>query len=140
MYYIELKSLLKNVKIWVVSANGWYYSRPIAVFFNFDEAKQLWEEKTHLKWDIINSAVHLKKSYFKSNGLEGHWYYSIEEKTLSDLYAVYEKRIKESAFFEQRDEVIKNAEEHLKSDIRNECKEEFKKKVAQFLKEIEQTY
>ena len=140
MYYEKLKTLLKDVKIYTVSDNGWCYSLPIAVFFNFDEAKKLWEEKTHLEWDIINSAENLKKSYFKSSTSEGHWYYSIEEKTLSDLYSTYEKRIERNTFFEQRDKIVKNAEENLKSKIRNECKEEFKKKFAQFLKEIEQTY
>ena len=53
MFYEKLKDFLKNIKIWIVIDNGWYYSSPIAVTSNFEEAKQMWEEKTNLNWDII---------------------------------------------------------------------------------------
>ena len=52
MFYEKLKDFLKNIKIWIVTDNGWYYSYPIAVTFNFEEAKQIWEEKTNLNWDM----------------------------------------------------------------------------------------
>ena len=140
MFYNELKKFLKDIKIWVVTDNGWYYSLPIAVTLNFEEARQIWEEKTGLDWDITNNNETLKSKYFKSSACEGHWYYSIGEKNLFDLYEVYEKRAKTNAFFEQREEIIKSANDSLKSDIRKECKEEYKKMFARFIKEIEETY
>jgi hypothetical protein len=140
MFYGKLKDFLKDIKIWVVADNGWYYSLPIAVTLSFEEAKQVWEEKTKLNWDIINDNETLKSNYFKSSNYEGHWYYSIEEKTLFDLYKVYEERAKTDAFFEKRDEIIKSANDSLRFDIRQECKEEYKKMFARFIKEIEETY
>ncbi len=140
MFYGELKGFLKDIKIWVVADNGWYYSLPIAVTLNFEEAKQVWEEKTNLNWNIVNDTETLKSNYFKSRNFEGHWYYSIEEKTLFDLYEVYEERAKTDAFFEKRDEIVKSANDSLKFAIRQECKEEYKKMFARFIKEIEETY
>lgn len=140
MFYGELKEFLKDVKIWVVADNGWYYSLPVAVTPNFEEAKQIWEEKTGLNWDIINDTETLKSKYFKSSNYEGHWYYSIEEKTLFDLCKVYEERAKNNALFEKKEEIIKSANDSLKFDIRQECKEEYKKMFARFIKEIEETY
>lgn len=139
MLYEKLKDFLKDIKIWIVVDNGWYYSRPIAVTLNFEEAKQVWEEKTNLKWNIINDSETLKSNYFKSNNYEGHWYYSIEEKTLFDLYNIYEERAKTNTFFEKRDEIVKSANDSLKFVIRQECKEEYKKMFARFVEEIERT-
>ena len=100
----------------------------------------MWEEKTNLNWDIINDNETLKTNYYKSSNNEGHWYYSIEEKTLFDLYKVYEDRAKDRAFIEKKEEIIKSANDSLKFNIRKECKEEYKKMFTRFIEEIEKTY
>ena len=140
MFYEKLKDFLKDTKIWIVTDNGWYYSSPIAVTSNFEEAKRMWEEKTNLNWDIINDNETLKTNYYKSSNNEGHWYYSIEEKTLFDLYEVYEERAKDRAFIEKKEEIIKSANDSLKFNIRKECKEEYKKMFTRFIEEIEKNY
>ena len=46
MFYGMIKELLKEKTIWVVLDEGWFYSKPLAVFFDKSSAVAYWESVT----------------------------------------------------------------------------------------------
>lgn len=138
MYYRALKKLMKDVKVWAVTDHRCYSTCPIAIFFNFEDAKHFWENIAELEWDKVNSSEKSKMAYFKDKpDYEGHWYFSIDEILLSALNDEFAKRIKEDALYEKKEEIIQNAEDSLKLRLRREAREEYRKKILQFLQELE---
>ena len=138
MYYRALKKLMKNARVWAVTDHRCYSTYPIAVFFKFEDAKQFWESIAELEWDKVNSSEKSKTAYFKDKpDYEGHWYFSIDEISLSALNDEFAKRIKEDALYEKKEEIIQDAEDSLKLRLRREAREEYRKKILQFLQELE---
>lgn len=77
-----IKELLKEKTIWVVLDKGWFYSKPLAVFFDKPSAIAYWEAKALQTYSDEKYIEIAQKSY--SN--EGHWYYGLEEYFLKNIF------------------------------------------------------
>lgn len=132
MLWNGIEEKMQDKTFWIVTDEGWCYSNVIGVCFTKEEAISLWENTTKKKWSEIDY-----KAYAKSDHTEGHWYYGLEEKTFAEFIAIMEERIANRTIINQAKEISKRADNHLRYEIEQSIRKEYKEYLAPIIKSLE---
>ena len=109
MLYGMIKELLKEKTIWVVLDSGWFYSKPLAVFFDKQSAIAYWETKTFQTYSDEKYIEITQKSY--SN--EGHWYYGLKEYSLKDIFQHTDDNLIKTTIFNAADKISQKSNDSI---------------------------
>lgn len=124
MYNIIRK--LKEKKVFIVSEEGWFYSRIIDIYFDKEKAIQKWEEVTKLLWastDYENYVANVNRNH------EGFWYYSLKEMDFNEILTKFSELERANEFYKKRDEIVKKAENIIESKAYETAQKEYEKLI-----------
>lgn len=109
MFYGMIKELLKEKTIWVVLDEGWFYSKPLAVFFDKSSAIAYWEVKTLQTYSDEKYIEIAQKSYSS----ESHWYYGLEEYSLKDIFQYTDDNLIKATISDEADAIRRKGNDSI---------------------------
>lgn len=112
MLYEMIKELLKEVTIWVVIDKGWFCFKPMAVFFDKSSAIAYWETKALQTYSDEKYTEISQKLY--SN--DGHWYYSLEEYSLKDIFQHTDDNLIKDTIYNEADKIRQECKDNIIND------------------------